>query len=209
MDAFPESVDGLPNLSGWESTIEQAIADRHDRYGLGGESRLDFGRIRSAAAIALHMHQPLIPAGGGDLSTARIISNLQFMMESPSVGDNYNAPMFHWCYKRMGEFIPQLIEEGCEPRVMLDYSGTLLHGLRQMGLHDVFDHLRLITAPVSACGRMAWLRMGALGGAFDTRSGLWAPCEGMAAPLRGHFWSGGAWSCAWLLPGRNGPAESS
>ena len=33
----------------------------------------------------------------------------------------------------MGEFIPQLVDEGKEPRVMLEYSGTLLHGLRQMG----------------------------------------------------------------------------
>ena len=28
---------------------------------------------------------------------------------------------------------------------MLDYSGTLLHGMRQMGLDDVFDELRYLT----------------------------------------------------------------
>jgi len=39
-------------------------------------------RGRGAAAIALHMHQPLIPAGGSDLRTAAIISNLQNMMEN-------------------------------------------------------------------------------------------------------------------------------
>src|SRR5271167_1036680 len=94
------------------------------------ESRIDFGHIRSASAIALHMHQPLIPAGGDDLRTARIISNLQDMMAHPEIGDNHNAAVFHWCYKRMGEFIPQLIHEGKQPRVMLDYSGCLLHGLR-------------------------------------------------------------------------------
>jgi hypothetical protein len=51
----------------------------------------------------------LIPAGGGDLATAAIISNLQYMMDNQGIGDNHNAPVFHWCYKRIGEFIPQLI----------------------------------------------------------------------------------------------------
>src|SRR5436189_564104 len=45
----------------------------------------------------------------------------------------------------MGEFIPQLVQEGKQPRVMLDYSGCLLHGLRAMGLDDVFDNLKRIT----------------------------------------------------------------
>ena len=91
------------------------------------------GASSSAFAIALHMHQPLIPAGGSDLATAEIISNLKHMMDNPGIGDNHNAPVFHWCYKRMGEFIPQLVDEGKQPRVMLEYSGTLLHGLRHDG----------------------------------------------------------------------------
>ena len=75
------------------------------------------------------MHQPLIPAGGMTCAPRPIISNLQHMMDAPAtIGDNHNAPVFHWCYKRMGEFIPQLVDEGNQPRVMLDYSGTLLHG---------------------------------------------------------------------------------
>jgi len=101
------------------------------------ECGIDFGRIRSSFSIALHMHQPMIPAGGGDLRTAGVISNLKYMMDNQGVGDNHNASVFHWCYKRMGEFIPQLIHEGKQPRVMLDYSGCLLHGLWAMGLHDV------------------------------------------------------------------------
>ena len=114
-------------------------------------------QIRSAAAIALHMHQPLIPAGGDDLHPAAIISNLKYMMDNPGIGDNHNAAVFHWCYKRMGEFIPQLISEGKEPRVMLDYSGTLLYGLRQMGLGDVFDSLRKITCEPAYWGAVEWL----------------------------------------------------
>ena len=121
------------------------------------ESRVDFSRIRSAAAIALHMHQPLIPAGGAELRTAAIISNLKYMMDNPNIGDNHNAPVFHWCYKRMGEFIPQLLDEGREPRVMLDYSGTLLHGLRQMGLNDVFDNLKRITCEPRYRRAVEWL----------------------------------------------------
>ena len=48
------------------------------------------------------------------------------MYEHPGIGDNHNAPMFRRCYARMGEFVPQLLREGKEPRVMLEYSGTLL-----------------------------------------------------------------------------------
>src|SRR2546425_164597 len=110
MDALLESIDGLPNLSGSESTIEQAISENRNRSMWLAESHVAFGHIRSAAAVALHMHQPLIPAGGSDLRTASIISNLEYMMENPTVGDNHNAQIFRWCYQRMGTFIPQLVE---------------------------------------------------------------------------------------------------
>ena len=83
------------------------------------------------------MHQPLLPAGAPDPRTAATISNLQWMLEQPDLGDNHNAPVFHWCHKRMGQFIPQLLAEGGQPRIMLEYSGSLLHGLRGAGLDDV------------------------------------------------------------------------
>jgi hypothetical protein len=79
------------------------------------------------------------------------------MMNHQNIGDNHNAPVFHWCYKRMGEFIAALIEEGKQPRVMLDYSGTLLHGLRQMGLNDVLDNLRTITCQPAYRRVVEWL----------------------------------------------------
>ena len=84
---------------------------------------------KTAYAIALHMHQPLIPAGTDDLPSAPIISNLKYMMDHPNDGDNHNAAVFHWCYKRMGDMIPQLVQDGKRPRIMLDYSGSLLYGL--------------------------------------------------------------------------------
>jgi len=145
MSAFPEYIDELPNLSGQEQAISEAIAAARGQPVFLPESPIDFGRIKSAYANALHMHQPLIPAGGADLRTAAVISNLQYMMENPGIGDNHNASVFRWCYKRMGEFIPQLVHEGKEPRIMLEYSGTLLHGLRKMGLDDVLDALHGIT----------------------------------------------------------------
>ncbi len=157
MNVLPEYIDGLPNICGSESTVEQAVQPSRGRNVFLADSHLDFGRIRSAAAIALHMHQPLIPAGGAEIRTAAIISNLKYMMDNPNIGDNHNAAVFHWCYKRMAEFIPQLLEQGGEPRAMLDYSGTLLHGLRQMGLDDVFDNLRQITCEPAYRRAVEWL----------------------------------------------------
>jgi hypothetical protein len=157
MSDLPEYVGGLPNICGAESQIEAAMSARRGQPVFLPESGIDFGGIRSAFAIALHMHQPLIPAGGGNLATADIISNLKHMMDNPGVGDNHNAPVFQWCYKRMGEFIPQLVDEGKQPRVMLEYSGTLLHGLRHMGLNDVFDNLKRITCDHRYRRAVEWL----------------------------------------------------
>jgi hypothetical protein len=152
---LPETVDGLPNICGSEDRIAEAMHRRGPYY--LPESGIDFKRIRSAFSIALHMHQPSIPAGGSELQKAAVISNLKYMMDNPQIGDNHNGPVFHWCYKRMGDFIPQLVQEGKKPRVMLDYSGCLLHGLRAMGLNDVFDNLKRITLdpPYRRC--VEWL----------------------------------------------------
>lgn len=154
--SFPEYIENLPNICGNEAVIEKTLRDRKRSAPVGG---IDFGNINSACAIALHMHQPLIPAGGGDLQTADVISNLKHMMDNPGIGDNHNASVFHWCYKRMGEFIPQLIDEGKQPRVMLEYSGTLFHGMRHMGLNDVFDNLKRITCDPRYSYAVEWLGM--------------------------------------------------
>ena len=155
--AIPETVEGLPTIAGHEAGLEKAIGDAASTEVFRPENKIDFGRIKSACAIALHMHQPLIPAGGHDLRTAEIISNLQYMMDNQEIGDNHNAGVFVRCYKRIGDFIPQLIDEGKEPRVVLEYSGTLFHGLRQMGLNDVFDALRRATRDPSYRRGIEWL----------------------------------------------------
>ncbi|MCC6932106.1 MAG: glycosyl hydrolase family 57 [Deltaproteobacteria bacterium] len=110
-----------------------------------------------SATIALHMHQPLIPAGGSDLQTADVISNLQDMFNNQGVGDNHNASVFQWCYKRIGEFVPELVAEGKEPRVMLEYSGNLLWGLQKMGLNDVLDALKGVTCNSNYHRHVEWL----------------------------------------------------
>ena len=153
--ALPETIEGLPNISGSENLIAEAML-RSGPYYLP-ESEIEFERVRSAFSNALHMHQPLIPAGGSDLRTAAVISNLKYMMDNPQIGDNHNAPVFHWCYKRMGDFIPQLGQEGKNPKVMLDYSGCLLYGLRAMGLNDVLDNLKRITLDLEYRGSVEWL----------------------------------------------------
>jgi hypothetical protein len=155
-NSFPEYIENLPNLCGNEAVIEKTLRERKRSQPGGG---IDFGSINSACAIALHMHQPLIPAGGGNLQTADVISNLKHMMDNPGIGDNHNASVFHWCYKRIGEFVPQLIDEGKQPRVMIEYSGTLLHGMRHMGLHDVFDNLKRITCEPRYNYAVEWLGM--------------------------------------------------
>jgi hypothetical protein len=147
----------LPEIAGKEKLIEDASRSARSREILRPESGVDFGNIKSSFAVALHMHQPLIPAGGDDLRTAAIISNLQYMLEHQNVGDNHNAPVFLWCYRRMGEFIPQLIEEGRQPRVMLEYSGTLLWGLQQMGREDVLADLKRITLEPGFRRAVEWL----------------------------------------------------
>ena len=157
MSELPEYIDGVPNISGDEDLIERAIADSRGNPVFLPESRIDFTNIRSAYANALHMHQPLVPAGGDDLQTAGLISNLQYMMEHPDIGDNHNAAVFNWCYKRMGEIVPRLVREGADPRIMLEYSGALLHGLRRMGLDDTIDSLKTITCNPEFRRCVEWL----------------------------------------------------
>ena len=156
-DEPPEDAAGVPHVSGSEAAVEAALRDAAGPPRAPGGAAPPFAGVRSAFAVALHMHQPLIPAGGGDLGTAALISNLQHMLETPGVADNHNAPVFLRCYRRMGEIIPRLIDEGLSPRIMLDYSGVLLHGLRRMGASDVVDALRTITVDPRCRDAVEWL----------------------------------------------------
>jgi hypothetical protein len=154
---MPEYIENVPNISGNEDELERVLQKSKSQPVFLHKGKVDFSKVRSAFAIALHMHQPLIPAGGNDLKTAALISNLQYMMEHPDIGDNHNAAVFRWCYERMGDIIPQLVDAGHNPRVMLEYSGTLFHGLRKMGLDDVIEKLKAITCSDNYSHCIEWL----------------------------------------------------
>jgi hypothetical protein len=148
---IPELIDGLPNISGWAAQVKATMQD--DRPIFLNQTNLQWEGVRSAFAIALHMHQPTIPAGWD----GALISNLQAMFERPNEGDNHNAGPFAWCYSRIGNFVPELVEQGCNPRVMLDYSGNLLWGLRQMDKGDVLDNLKRVTCDPTYQPYVEWL----------------------------------------------------
>ncbi|MBI4318012.1 MAG: glycosyl hydrolase family 57 [Chloroflexi bacterium] len=116
--------------------------------------------VRAAFGLALHMHQPIVPEGrqdGGSLQDADLVSYLDHMMRHQWIHDNHNAPVFEWCYRRMGHFIPDLVDNGMNPRIMLDYSGDLLWGLPKMGKGDVLDDLRRITLDGRYWPYVEWL----------------------------------------------------
>lgn len=161
MSELPEFIDGLPNISGWDREREEATHRGRDRTVFLHESGIDFGRARGACAVALHMHQPLIPAGGpgrgSDAAHEPLIGNLQYMTQSPYEEDRHNAGVYRWCYRRPGELIPQLVHEGKQPRLTLDYTGTLFLGLQQMGAGDVIDALRKVTCHPDYRRCVEWL----------------------------------------------------
>lgn len=142
-------VDNLPVITGAETKPPAT----YSKY----PTNLNFSKIGASFGIALHMHQPSIPAGGGDMQNAAIISNLQNMMENQGYGDNHNAPVFLNCYARLGDIIPELAGNGKNPRVMLDYSGNLLWGIRQMGQDWALDKMGAITCDKQYEPYVEWL----------------------------------------------------
>ncbi|MCS6814383.1 MAG: glycosyl hydrolase family 57, partial [Cyanobacteria bacterium] len=142
---------GLPNICGWEAEI-QAVTNHSDPIFLPS-TNIKLDQVNAFFACALHMHQPTIPAG----AHGELISNLQYMFEHQGEGDNHNAGTFAWCYSRMGDFIPELVHQGCNPRIMLDYSGNLLWGLRQMHRDDIFNNLKRITCDPYYQPYVEWL----------------------------------------------------
>jgi len=146
-----ELVEGLPNICGWEAEVQAVV--QHNEPVFLPQTNIRLENVSAACAIALHMQQPIIPAG----AQGELISNLQYMFEHPQEGDNHNAGPFAHCYSRIADLIPELVEQGCNPRVMLDYSGNLLWGLRQMGQGDILENLKRITCDPTYQPYVEWL----------------------------------------------------
>ncbi len=151
LPTLPEIIDDLPNISGWETEVLSVV--NHDAPVFLPSTNIRLEDVKAVFAIALHMHQPTIPAG----QNGELINNLQYMFEHTHEGDNHNAAPFAHCYSRMGDLIPELVNQGCNPRVMLDYSGNLLWGLRQMGRNDILDNLKRITCDPTYQPYVEWL----------------------------------------------------
>ena len=141
----------LPPIAGREAEILALV--QQDQPVFLPHTNLQLEQISSGFACALHMHQPTIPAG----AQGELISHLQYMVEHPGEGDNHNAEPFAQCYKRLAEIIPELIQGGCNPRIMLDYSGNLLWGFGQMGRHDILDALKQLACDPSLQPHVEWL----------------------------------------------------
>ena len=141
----------LPPIAGREAEILALVQQQQPVF--LPTTNLKLEQIRSGFACALHMHQPTIPAG----ANGELISHLQYMVEHPGEGDNHNAEAFAHCYGRLAEIIPQLLAEGANPRIMLDYSGNLLWGFQQMGRHDILDSLQRLACDPALQPHVEWL----------------------------------------------------
>ena len=140
-----------PPICGKEAEIK-SIVNRFDHVSTIKTDR-SLGKLKSAFACALHMHQPTVPAG----PDGALISHLQYMAEHPDEGDNHNAEPFAQCYRRLADLIPELIKQGCDPRIMLDYSGNLLWGVGQMGRDDISSALHYLATDELMQRHVEWL----------------------------------------------------
>ncbi len=152
---FPDHIKDFPAITGDRSDTQPQVKSSKKMGAL--ISNIHFKNVQSSFGIALHMHQPTIPASHDDLPSASLISNLQYMMEHQGFGDNHNAPVFLNCYSRISDIVRDLVGQGKNPRVMLDYSGNLLWGLPQMGAGHVLENLKLITSDKTYSRYVEWL----------------------------------------------------
>ena len=149
--ATPFFLEDCPEISGRESEILEQVNQTSNHW--KECSNIKFDQLKAGYACALHMHQPTIPAG----NEGALISHLQHMFNHSGEGDNHNAEPFAQCYKRLANIIPSLIEEGCNPRIMLDYSGNLLWGVKQMGRTDITDALKFLACDAQMQKHVEWL----------------------------------------------------
>ena len=152
---MPEILNNFPAISPDQEKLKKSRLKSDNSY--AKYSNIDIDKVSASFGIALHMHQPTIPAGSDDLTKAALISNLEYMLGHPDVGDNHNAPVFLNCYQRMSDFIQEFVAKGKNPRVMLDYSGNLLWGLQQIENSKVIEKLKQVTTDSKYYPYLEWL----------------------------------------------------
>lgn len=140
-----------PAISGRETELLKQANQASDNWKRSTNIKID--QLNAGYACALHMHQPTIPTG----DQGELISHLQHMFNNLGEGDNHNAEPFAQCYKRLADIIPSLVKEGCNPRIMLDYSGNLLWGVKQMGRTDITEALRFLACDTQMQTHVEWL----------------------------------------------------
>jgi len=74
----------------------------------------------------LHMHQPLV------WYRNRLISNLEMMLLSNDTQASWNGKLIARAYKNPAKYVNDLCKDGLKPKMMLDFSGILLEGLKDL-----------------------------------------------------------------------------
>jgi len=74
----------------------------------------------------LHMHQPLVWYDN------RLISNLEMMLLSKDSQNSWNGKLMARAYKNPARYVYELRKRGLKPKIMLDFSGILLEGLKDL-----------------------------------------------------------------------------
>jgi len=147
-----------------------------------------FGELNSAFAIALHMHQPLIPAGGPELRTAQMISNLQWMWTIRT--SMTTTTRVYFCGVTNAWASSSLNSSTRVPAA--GHARVLWHaayGLRQMGATDVLDALAHLTGDERNRRAVSgWAARGATPWLLHSGPGLPPSRPGLAAPLCRHLW---------------------
>ncbi|MDD5251174.1 MAG: glycosyl hydrolase family 57 [Patescibacteria group bacterium] len=152
--ANQSALDRLPRICGREAEIaaHRARTAQSRFYPNGFPSG-----VRAACANALHMQQPIVFPEGSDFRHADAISNLQLMLRSGRDNVRHDAEVFCNCYARMARIIAGLVNEGANPRIMLDYSGELLYGFELMNAHEILGSLRTIATDPRYFENVEWL----------------------------------------------------
>jgi len=65
------------------------------------------------------------------------------MIESKNTQESWNGKLIARAYKNPAKYILKLKEMGCEPKVMLDFSGILLEALNELSTNGFFDSVEV------------------------------------------------------------------